>query len=113
MIVYLAGKITGNPGYREDFKAARELIQETVLHDAAVLDPTTLPGGMKPADYMRICLAMIDTADAVVLLPTYRDSRGAMIEKTYAEYIGKAVLELLPDGTSRIISQNRHLPEAT
>ena len=34
-----------------------------------VLNPAVLPSGMQPADYMRICFAMIDTADAVSFLP--------------------------------------------
>ena len=55
-----------------------------------VLNPAELPEGMEKADYMRICLAMIDCADMVLFLPDSRFSAGAKIEKDYCDYIGKA-----------------------
>lgn len=86
MKIYIAGKITGDPGYREKFrKAAAEL---TKWGDIP-LNPADLLEGMSPKDYMRICLAMIDTADAVVFLPDAKDSAGARLEQAYCEYIGK------------------------
>lgn len=48
---------------------------------------------MTPADYMRICLAMIDVADSVVFLPSAKDSAGARLERAYCEYIGKGTEE--------------------
>ena len=54
-----------------------------------VLNPAELPEGMEAADYMRICMAMIDVADAVVFLPDAKDSAGARLEKAYCEYVGK------------------------
>lgn len=48
---------------------------------------------MTPADYMRICLAMIDVADSVVFLPSAKDSAGARLERAYCEYIGKETEE--------------------
>ena len=53
---------------------------------------------MTAGDYMRICFAMIDTADMVVFLPDYYESKGAMLEHAYARYIGKAVLYMDIDG---------------
>lgn len=43
---------------------------------------------------MRICFAMVDSADCVVLLPNANESEGAMLEKNYAEYIGKFVIHI-------------------
>ncbi len=57
-----------------------------------VLNPAELPEGMRPADYMRICFAMIDTADAIYLLENWEYSRGASVEKDYAIYTGKSVI---------------------
>ena len=64
MKIYIAGKITGEPKYKEKF----------------------------PADYMRICFAMIDTADAIYLLKGWYSSSGASIERNYAMYTGKSIL---------------------
>lgn len=54
----------------------------------AVLDLSTLPEGMKQADYMRICIAMLQSADAVQLLPGWEENEGAILEKDYAVMIG-------------------------
>ena len=49
---------------------------------------------MNIADYMRICMAMINTADVISFLPDYKNSKGAIIERLYAEYIGKEIVDL-------------------
>ena len=54
-----------------------------------MLNPAELPGGMSREDYMRICFAMIDVADAVVFLPDAPESAGARLEMAYCEYIEK------------------------
>lgn len=86
MIIYLAGKITGNPKYREQFAAAKAKLE---AEGHIVLNPTELPEGMSKAAYMRICFAMIDTADELRALPGWYSSRGARVEMQYADYIGK------------------------
>lgn len=60
-----------------------------------MLNPSWMPQGMQKADYMRICFAMIDTADVVALLPGYETSPGAQLELQYCFYIDKDVK--LPD----------------
>ena len=86
MKIYIAGKITGDPDYRAKFADAQRQI-EAQGHIA--LNPATLPEGMEPKDYMRICFAMIDVADAVVFLPDAAESAGARLEMAYCEYIEK------------------------
>ena len=86
MKVYIAGKITGDPGYRDKFAAAEIQLG---WQGHAVLNPAELPGGMSREDYMRICFAMIDVADAVVFLPDAKDSAGARLERACCEYIEK------------------------
>ena len=54
-----------------------------------MLNPAELPEGMEPKDYMRICFAMIDVADAVVFLPDAAESACARLEMAYCEYIEK------------------------
>jgi nucleoside 2-deoxyribosyltransferase len=63
MKIYIAGRITGNPHYKAQFKATKTMLQEA---GHTVLNPAELPEGMKPADYMRICFAMLETADVVL-----------------------------------------------
>jgi len=103
--VYLAGKISGDPDYKKKFhftrlnikKALRILSGNEELFDfevncraePVVLNPADLPGRMAPADYMRICFAMIDSADFVVFQPETPESAGAQLELLYCRYIGK------------------------
>ena len=89
MKIYIAGKITGEPKYKEKFDIAATSLEE---QGHIVLNPAELPEGMLPADYMRICFAMIDTADAIYLLKGWYSSSGASIERSYAMYTGKSIL---------------------
>ena len=86
MKVYIAGKINGDPGYRDKLAAAE---MQLLWHGHTVLNPAELPRGMSREDYMRICFAMIDVADAVVFLPDAAESAGARLEMAYCEYIEK------------------------
>ena len=83
--VYIAGKIAGDPEYKRKFLAAH-MEQRNEGH--IVLNPAHLPEGMKSADYMRICLAMIDSADMVAFLPGWELSAGAWIEHEYCRSTG-------------------------
>lgn len=87
---YIAGKIAGDPNYREKFAKVAERLQAI---GNVPLNPAMLPSGMAPADYMRICFAMIDSCDFVYLLPDCADSPGARLEIAYCEYIGKLMTE--------------------
>lgn len=86
MKIYIAGKITGDPGYLDKFRGEAKKL-EALGH--IVLNPAELPEGMSKAEYMRICLAMIDCADTVFLLPGWQGSPGARLEQAYCSYIGK------------------------
>lgn len=88
MIIYLAGKIAGNPEYRQQFAAAKMQLE---AEGHIVLNPAELPVGMSKAAYMRICFAMIDVADEVRALPNWYYSSGAGVEVSYANYIGKLI----------------------
>jgi len=84
--LYIAGKITGDPDYKKKFAAAQECFKKKGY---IVLSPAFMPGGMRPEDYMRICFAMIDTADEVAFLPGYELSPGAQLELQYCLYTDK------------------------
>lgn len=89
MKIYIGGKITGDPEYREKFSIARRMLKGQGHH---IMDPSLLPGGFEYEDYMHVCFSMIDTCDAVLLLDCWTSSPGARREKEYAEKQGKKIL---------------------
>lgn len=91
MKAYIAGKITGDANYRKKFARAKKCLESEGF---VVLNPAELPEGMRPADYMRICMAMIDCADIVAFLPDYELSKGAQLEWAYCQYVGKQTMYL-------------------
>lgn len=92
MKVYLAGKITRDPNYREKFAAAAKKLEERA--GVTVISPAVTPEGLKKADYMRICFAMLESADTAAFLPDWEDSPGAQLEKHWCEYVGKKMVFL-------------------
>lgn len=91
MKIYIAGKITGDKGYREKFAAVEAALW---AQGFTVINPAVLPEGMRPEDYMRVCLAMVEIADEVV---DWQESQGAKLEMALCQYIKKRIA-FLPEG---------------
>lgn len=85
-VVYIAGPVTGVERYWEPFEKAREAIEALGF---IALTPTWQPQGMSNEQYMRICLAMLDSADGVFFLPNWSKSKGATLERVYCQYVQK------------------------
>lgn len=90
MKIYIAGPMTGYPGYNRTafFSKAKELME--VGH--IVLNPALLPAGLCESEYMDICLAMVRSANAVYLLKGWEESVGARAEHELAQKLGLNVI---------------------
>lgn len=90
MRIYISGAMAKRPDtYKEEFAKAEKEITEKGY---TVINPAWLPKGLDFNKYMPICMAMIDAADAIYMMNGWEDSKGARLEKAYAEYQDKLVL---------------------
>ena len=90
--VFLSGPISSRmETYKAEFDDAARIVIEA---GHLPLNPATLPIGMESRDYMRICLAMLDSADLLLQLPGWGESTGAIAEHNVAMKTGIESLTL-------------------
>ena len=75
-MIYLCGKISGDPNYKEKF-AAYERYYSRI---GRVFNPCTLDSSLPYDVLMGVCLAIVRSADLVVEMPDYPNSPGARAE---------------------------------
>lgn len=95
--IYIAGKMTGLPDKGRNLFAMADQIMSDFGWN--VLNPAKLPDGLPTDKYMPICMAMINAADMLFLLPGWETSPGAQLEAKYATYQGipvRGVESLVP-----------------
>ena len=102
--VYIAGPMTGLPDKgRRAFYQAEGALRAMGFR---VINPACLPDDLETADYMPICLAMLQQADAVFMLPGWQHSGGARIEHNFALYQGSWTNRERPSRGGRSCSGN-------
>lgn len=89
MILYLSGPITTDmEHYKTKFDAAESYL---MWKGHTVLNPAVHPRGLDYESYMDIDMAMIRTADGIVMLKDWKNSVGAKRELNYALCCKKTV----------------------
>ncbi len=86
-VIYIAGPITGEPDYRENFDRVDRMLSENHI----VFNPAFMPEGLPHDAYMPICYAMIDACNTVYFLHGWENSKGARMEFEYATAKGMKI----------------------
>ena len=89
MKIYLSGAMANCANYK---KILNDKQSELEKQGHIVINPAVLPIGLNNNKYMPICLSMIDGADAIYLFNNWQNSKGALLEKAYAEYQNKKII---------------------
>lgn len=90
MKIYIAGKITDNPHYKKEFfDAERALLAKghSVMNPARLLPCKEFTH----SNYMSVSHAMQKVCEAVLFLPNWKQSHGALFEYDYAHQTGQKV----------------------
>lgn len=88
MKVYIAGAISSNTDYIEQFKTAEETLTRA---GHAVINPVKNLG-FSYREYINMGLCELMHCDAIYLLKGWEQSKGAQLELKYAETVGLLVL---------------------
>lgn len=90
MTIYIAGKITGDKHYKQKFHRAETALKRK---GHSVMSPATLKEypEFDWYDYMQVTHAMQKVCSAILLLPDYKESKGAMKEYEYAKKLNQAI----------------------
>lgn len=83
MLIFLSGKISGMPNYKEQFEYYKYLLEQ---QGHQVLNPCEIvPAYIDYEAQMGMCFKLIDIAKAVCFLPNWSDSDGSKRENMYAQ----------------------------
>lgn len=129
MRIYIAGPMTGYKLYNfpafdavaDEIRAeGHKPINPADLDREAGFDPATLPEdwdwstylpGVDPNDFINRDIEAIKTADAIYMLPGWRESRGARAEHALAEWRGISIID--PENEISEAERRKRMPVAS
>lgn len=104
--IYLAGKVTGDPKYREKFAAGVRHFEELNWRKEDIVNPAEeCPACWPWWRCMLRCVRLLLGCGFVAMLPDWRESRGARVEHWIARMTMKWIVYVDGKGTPRATSK--------
>lgn len=93
--IYLAGKVTGDPCYKMKFEAGVRHLERLGWKREEIVNPAReIPEGTSWLKAMWKCLGLMRKCGWVALLPDWRESTGARIERFVARLTWKWIISI-------------------
>lgn len=93
--IYLAGKVTGDPRYKEKFEAGVKHLEELDWKRENIVNPAQeVPEGTPWLKAMWKCLGLMRRCGWVALLPDWKESWGARMEHMVAKVTMKWIVKI-------------------
>lgn len=93
--IYLAGKITGDPNYKQKFVEGVEILKNCGFKAEDIVNPVELcQEGWSWLRCMIHDLRLMAGCSWIAFLSDWKDSRGARIERFFAQMLGKYTIYL-------------------
>lgn len=100
--IYLAGKVTGDPCYKMKFEAGMRHLEHLGWKREDIVNPAQLIDGDTPwLKAMWKSLRLMRRCEWVALLPDWKESWGARIERFAATVLRKWMMYIYPENTKR------------
>lgn len=88
-VIYISGPMTSVPNFKQVFGFVEEVLKE---HNYRLFNPAWSPAGLNYEQYMSIDLPMVASSDVLLMLPGWKNSKGATAEYAYAKALGKEII---------------------
>jgi nucleoside 2-deoxyribosyltransferase len=91
MRLYISGRITVNPNYKEEFDNAEKWLKERDITPINPCKVNAICETLSYEEFMKIDYALIDLCDGLFMLKGWQESKGALSEMCYAKSLGKKI----------------------
>lgn len=98
-LIYIAGPVQGVKHYYKAFEKAQDALTS---RGYAVLNPVSLPEGIKRSQRVIIGTALLGQADAVLFLPGWENDADAFMEFVFASQMSKPVFHNIDSLTQEL-----------